>query len=249
MKMKAKLVFWIGLAVLVAIVIYHLNWDLVRALEFSTVWEYREVMVWALGMSLMIALIATAIGLVVGTLLAIVSQSSLPILRWIVVIYVEIFRNTPILVMLIWVHFALPILTGFTTTALQSGLIAMALQSSAYFSEIVRAGVGAVPRGQWEAALALGLPLRPRWTEIVLPQALRIIIPPLANLGISLFKATSILSILSISELMTVSTRISNFTFKPIEVLTVAACMYFIVGYLMSRGTLRLERHLREGER
>jgi ABC-type amino acid transport system permease subunit len=84
---------------------------------------------------------------------------------------------------------------------------------------------------------------------VILPQAARVVIPPLANLAISLFKATSILSILSISELMTVTTRISNVAFKPIELFTVTAVIYFVVGYAMSRGTLRLERRLSASER
>ena len=168
---------------------------------------------------------------------------------WAVVVYVEIWRNTPLLVQLIWVHFALPLVTGLTTTALQSGLIAITLQSAAYFTEIVRAGIEAVPKGQWEASRALGLPRRTMWMSVILPQAGRIIIPPLANFAISLFKATAILTVLSINELMTVTTRISNVAFKPLELFTAAAVIYFVIGYAMSRGTLRLERVLQAANR
>ncbi|MGH6953903.1 MAG: amino acid ABC transporter permease [Alphaproteobacteria bacterium] len=232
-----------------ALVAYSLNWELVRSLEPEVVWEYRVALLEGLLLTLLITAIATAFGLMLGTILAIMSQSPVAPLRWIVVAYVEVWRNTPLLVQLIWIHFALPILTGVTTTAFESGVLTMTLQSSAYFTEIVRAGIEAVPKGQWEAAHALGLPVRTRWGRIVLPQAGRLMIPPLANLGISYFKATAVLSILSISELMTVATRVSNVTFKPIEPLTAVAVIYFVLGYAMSRGTFRLERVLSAGRR
>lgn len=181
-------------------------------------------------------------------MLAIVSQSPIAPLRWLVVGFVEIFRNTPLLVQLVWIHFALPLVTGISTTALQSGVIGITLQASAYFTEIVRAGIEAVPRGQLEAAYALGLPARTRWLRVVLPPATRTMIPPLVNLTISFFKATAILSVLQVSELMTVTNRISNVTFKPIELFTAAALIYFIFGYAMSRATLRLERVLQRSE-
>ena len=238
----AFLAFLAGLGVLI-------DWELVGSLDFSVAWEYREVLFRGLRLTIWITMIATALGLLIGTLLAILSQSPVAVLRWLVVAYVEIWRNTPLLVQLIWIHFALPMLTGITTTAFQSGVITMTLQASAYFTEIVRAGIEAIHKGQWEAANALGIPAWNRWTRVILPQAARIVIPPLANLAISLFKATSILSILSISELMTVTTRISNVAFKPIELFTVTAVIYFVVGYTMSRGTLRLERRLRTSER
>lgn len=234
----AFLAFLAGLGVLI-------DWELVGSLDFSVAWEYREVLFRGLRLTIWITMIATALGLLIGTLLAILSQSPVAVLRWLVVAYVEIWRNTPLLVQLIWIHFALPMLTGITTTAFQSGVITMTLQASAYFTEIVRAGIEAIHKGQWEAANALGIPAWTRWTRVILPQAARIVIPPLANLAISLFKATAILSILSISELMTVTTRISNIAFKPIELFTVTAVIYFVVGYAMSRATLRLERRLR----
>ena len=171
-------------------------------------------------------------------------QSPLKIVRAAVIAYVELFRNTPILVQLIWIHFALPALTGWNTTALQSGILAIAFQASAYFAEIVRAGIESIAKGQWEAAYALGLSSWVRWTRVILPPAIRTMIPPLVNLTISFFKATAILSILQISELMTVANRISNVAFKPIELFTAVAVIYFVLGYLMSQATLRIERVL-----
>ncbi|MDH3691171.1 MAG: amino acid ABC transporter permease [Gammaproteobacteria bacterium] len=234
---------------LLVVLSFFLNWELLLSLDFSVVWEYREVLWRGLLLTLLLTAAAGFLGLFFGTVLAIVSQSPIAVLRWLVAAYVEIWRNTPLLVQLIWIHFALPIVTGISTTALQSGIIGITLQASAYFTEIVRAGIEAVPKGQWEAAHALGLPARTRWLRVVLPPAIRIMIPPLVNLVISFFKATAILSVLQVSELMTVTNRISNVTFKPIELFTAVAVIYFILGYVMSRATLKIEHVLQRSER
>ena len=238
----------LGAAILAGLA-YQLNWELVRSMEFGVVWQYRLPLLKGLGTTLFLTAVAGVLGLFFGTILAILSQSPIAPVRWIVVAYVEVFRNTPILVQLIWIHFAMPVLTGVNTTALESGVLAVTLQASAYFSEIVRAGIQAVPRGQWEAGYALGLPAVTLWTRVILPPAIRMMIPPLVNLTISFFKASAILSVLQVSELMTVTNRISNVTFKPVELFSAAAIVYFVLGYAMSRLTLRLEHSLRQSER
>ena len=244
-----KYIFPLTIAALLAVIGYLLNWDLILSLDFGVVWKYKAALWKGLELTFFITIVAGSVGLMFGTVLAMLSQSYFGVIRWIVAAYVEVFRNTPLLVQLFWIHFALPQLTGVGTTALQSGLIAMALQSSAYFCEIVRAGIEAIPRGQWDAAHALALPGRTIWMRVILPPAVRIIIPPLANLMISFFKATALLSILVISEFMTVTTRVSNYAFKPIELFTFAAIVYYILGSLMSRATMRLEIYLRKSDR
>ena len=230
-------------------ILYILNWDLLLSLDFSVVWEYRQVLLKGLALTIALTACAAISGLVSGTILAIASQSSIAPLRWLVAAFVEIWRNTPLLVQLIWIHFALPLVTGISTTALESGVIGITLQAAAYFTEIVRAGIESVPKGQWEAAYSLALPARIRWTRVILPPAIRTMIPPLVNLTISFFKGTAILSILHVSELMTVTNRISNVTFKPVELFSSIAIIYFVVGYLMSKGTLRIERFYQKRER
>ncbi|MDE0309976.1 MAG: amino acid ABC transporter permease [Acidiferrobacterales bacterium] len=232
-----------------AVFAYFLNWDLLLSLDFSVVWEYRVVLLKGLMVTLGLTACAAVSGLLFGTVLAIASQSAIAPLRWLVIAFVEIWRNTPLLVQLIWIHFALPLVTGINTTALESGVIGITLQASAYFTEIVRAGIESVPKGQWEAAYSLALPSRIRWTRVILPPAIRTMIPPLVNLTISFFKGTAILSILHVSELMTVTNRISNVTFKPVELFSAIAVIYFIVGIVMSKTTLRLEYFLQKRER
>lgn len=226
-----------------------MNWDYLAALNFGVAWTYREPLLAGFRVTLMLTAVASLVGLAGGTLLAMISQAKLQPLRWCVAAYVELWRNTPLLVQLIWIHFALPLLTHINTTVLQSGLIALSANVTAYFTEIIRAGIEAVDQGQWEAADALGLPRWSKWRFIVLPQATRIVIPPLASMVISLFKATAILSILSINDLMRVTASLSNYTFKPVELYTIAAIVYFLTGMLMTRASNWIERNYAKSER
>ena len=162
-------------------------------------------------------------------------------LRWLILSYIEVLRDIPLVVALFWIHFALPVATGISTTAFESGFIAMALQSSAYLADVARAGIAAVPRGQWDAADSLGLSRQWKWLDVVLPQAFKIMVPPLANVALGYFKASSVLALLSVGELMTVALRISNYTFKPIETLTTVGAIYLVLGYVLSSLTYRLE--------
>ncbi|MBC6436915.1 MAG: amino acid ABC transporter permease [Rhodobacteraceae bacterium] len=229
------------LVAVVAAGVWNLNWDTVLNLDFTGLWRFRVAIVKGFGMTLALTAAAVLCGILLGTLLAIAMQVRFRPLQWLVIGYVETFRNTPILVQLIWIHFALPVITGIPTTAIVSGVIAIVLQASAYFSEIVRAGIQAVPKGYWEASDALGIPVITRWTHVILPPAFRTMIPPLVNMTISFFKTTAILSVLSVGELMTVSGRISNATFKPIEILTLVALIYFVFGWLISLSARKIE--------
>ena len=244
-----KYAFPIVAIALLGVLAYFLNWQLLLSLDFSVVWEYRVVLLKGLVVTLALTACAAIGGLLSGTILAIASQSNIAVLRWLVIAFVEIWRNTPLLVQLIWIHFALPLITGINTTAVESGVIGITLQAAAYFTEIVRAGIESVPKGQWEAAYSLALPSRIRWTRVILPPAIRTMIPPLVNLTISFFKGTAILSILHVSELMTVTNRISNVTFKPVELFSSIALLYFVVGIIMSKTTLKLEYFLQKRER
>ena len=219
-----------------------IDFDFLASLDFSVPWEFRWQLLKGTGMTLFLAMASSVIGLLLGILLAIVIRSGHVTVRYSALAYIEFFRNTPLLVQLIWIHFVLPMATGVNTTPLVSGLIALTLNVTAYFCEIARAGINAVPAGQWEAAAALGLRPFPVWTKVVLPQALRVMIPPLANMVINIFKATAILSILAVDDLMRVAIRISNSVYKPVEMITAAALIYLVVGSLLAFSADALER-------
>ncbi len=219
-----------------------IDFEYLATLDFSVPWKFRWQLLNGAMVSLYLAFVSSVVGLALGIILAIIIRSKFVVVRYVVLAYVEFFRNTPLLVQLIWIHFVLPLATGINTTPLMSGTVALTLNVTAYFCEIARAGINAVPIGQWEAARALGLHWFPIWGKVVLPQALRVMIPPLANMVINIFKATAILSILAVDDLMRIAIRISNSTFKPVELISAAALIYLVLGSVLAFGADWLER-------
>ena len=212
-------------------------------LDFGVVWEYLPALLSGLAVNLALtALGFLAGGVVLGTLLALAGLSRHRWLRWPAFAFVEFWRSTPLLVQAIWVHFALPAITGVSTSAFGSALLALVLNVSAYCGEIIRAGIMGVPKGQLEAARALALPRWIAWRKVVMPQALRLVIPPLVSSIISIFKATAILSVLSIADLTRVAQRVSAYTYQPVEIYTAAAVLYFACGSVVAWAGWRVER-------
>jgi His/Glu/Gln/Arg/opine family amino acid ABC transporter permease subunit len=221
---------------------YFIDWSQIRALDFGIVLKYWRPLTVAAGMTILITVSALALGLLLGVSLAILLKLPVGPLCYIIIAYIEIWRNTPLIVQLFWIHFGLPVVTGISTTALESGSLALTLQSSAYLADIARAGIQAVPRGQWDAVKALALPARTKWLEVILPQALKIMIPPLGNLAVSFLNGSALLGVLSVGELMTVSAKVSDYTSKPVEIMTVTALLYLAINLLTSHLISRLER-------
>jgi polar amino acid transport system permease protein len=220
---------------------WNINWSFVANLDFSVIYKYRAALLQGLINTVLITLSSLLLGLLLGFAFACLTYVRFAPLRWLIAAYVEVLRDIPLVVALFWIHFALPVVTGISTTVFESGFIAMALQSSAYLTDTVRAGIQAIPKGQWDAADALGFTLAHKWLDIILPQAFRIVIPPLANIALGYFKASSVLALLSVGELTTIATRISNYTFKPIETFTFVGLVYLVLGYTLSTLTFRLE--------
>lgn len=227
---------------IVAGVVGLVDWKFIRTVDFSTLWIYRFALLEGLGFTLLLTGLSVLMGLVAGTALAAGLQAPIGPLKWLISGYIEIFRNTPLVLQLFWIHFAVPGFTGVSTTPFQTGLIAMTLQSSAYLADVARAGIQAISKGQWDAADALGLTTRTKWFDIVLPQALKIMIPPLANIAVGYFKASTVLALLSVGELMTVAARVAQHSFRPIETFTVVGLIYLVMSAVFSGLTYRLER-------
>jgi His/Glu/Gln/Arg/opine family amino acid ABC transporter permease subunit len=221
---------------------YFIDWSQIRVLDFGVVLKYWRPLTVAAGVTILITSSALVLGLVLGVGLAILLELRIGPLRYVINAYIEIWRNTPLIVQLFWIHFGLPVVNGISTTALESGSLALTLQSSAYLADIARAGIQAVPRGQWDAAGALALPARTKWLEVILPQALKIMIPPLGNLAVSFLNGSALLGVLSVGELMTVSAKISDYTSRPVEIMTVTALLYLAMNLLTTYLTSRLER-------
>ena len=237
----------VAIGVLLGVPLAFADWDFLQKLDFGAVWKYRATLLSGLATTIAYTLGGIGVGYPLGLCLAILGRSKLIAIRAIVIAYVEFWRNTPLLVQLFWIHFALPLIIGGSLTTAQSGFIALTANIGAYYCEVARAGINSISSGQWDAARALGLRGVPTWRLIIFPQALRIIIPPSTNLILSIFKATSILSILGIGELMRETVRLSNFTFRVVEFYTATAFLYLIFGLVVAILSRRLEKHLDGG--
>jgi ABC-type amino acid transport system permease subunit len=163
--------------------------------------------------------------------------------------YIELFRNTPALVQLIWIYYCLPILTGLDLSALVSCTIALMAYGSAYIAEIFRAGIKSIDPGQVEAARSSGLSYLQTMREVVLPQAIRRMIPPLVNESVTLLKFSSLVSILGVADLTYQAQVLSTTTFRPIEIFTFIAVVYFILCSALAWGAQLLERRMAVADR
>ncbi len=226
-----------------------MDWTVLTGFDFEVIWRYLPALLKGLWMNIVLTGLGfIAGGIVLGTLLAIANLSRLAVIRWPAFIFVEFWRSTPLLVQAIWMHFAFPVFSGLQTTPFQSALLALVFNVSAYCSEIIRAGILGVPKGQFEAARALGIQATTMWIKIILPQAVKLVIPPLVGTTISIFKATAILSVLAINDVMRAAQRVSSYTFKPVEIYTTAALLAFAVGLVITIAGARLEQHMKRTE-
>jgi polar amino acid transport system permease protein len=155
--------------------------------------------------------------------------------------YVEVFRCTPLLVQIVWFYYALPILLNFSLPAWLAAGLGLTLYMGAFCAEIFRAGVISIGRGQWQAGRALGMTHIQLMRRIVLPQAVRRMVPPLVNQSITQLKNTALLYVVAVPDLMYTGSIVTAETFRPLEVYTSVAAMYFMMLYPMTLFAKRLE--------
>ena len=168
------------------------------AWNFSVVWDYRIVFFWGAVVTAQLTAFAFVMALVIGFVMALMRLSESRWVRGPAAVYVEIFRSTPALVQLVWIYYALPILTGLQLNNFISVGIGLGLHTSAYYCEVIRAGILAVDRGQTDAAKAIGMRRAQIMRRIVLPQAVRFMVPPFMNETANLIKLTSLGSVLAV---------------------------------------------------
>jgi polar amino acid transport system permease protein len=215
------------------------------AWHFQIVWDYRQVFFRGAVVTAELTLAATLIGVTLGLALGLMRRSQYAPLRTPASIYIEAFRSTPILVQLVWIYYALPILSGLQMGNVTSVAIGLGLHSAAYFAEIFRAGVNSIDKGQWDAARAIGMQYQQLMRRIILPQAVRRMIPPFINEFATLIKLTTLGSVLAVNELLHESTNLINNTYRPLEIYTVLAIAFAILIYPFIYASQRLEQHWR----
>ena len=218
-------------------------------LDFSSVWQYWPFLYHGALTTLKITAMAAVLGFILGVLLSLIKISKCKPLVWFGNFYTSIFRGTPLLVQLCIVHFGLPQLTGMTLTTMQSGVLTFSLNSAAYISEIFRGGINAIDRGQYEAAMSLGVGYRDMMKDIILPQAVKHILPSLVHEAISLVKESSILSYIGAVELLRAADQITVLTFRFFEPYLVIALIYYVFVMLLSMVASRVERWVNRSDR
>lgn len=212
--------------------------------NFGPVWENADVLLRGAFGTLRLFAICAVAGLLLGLLIGLARQSPRAWLRWPATAFVEFFRNTPVLVQILWFYFALPILAPFEISPLAAAALGISLNSAAFTAEIVRGGIASIDRGQWEAARALGMTGAQAMRRIVLPQALRRMLPALTNRGIEIFKMSTLASAVAYVELLQQGKLLASLNFNPIETYTVIAVIFFLCLLPLVQATYWLERRL-----
>lgn len=196
---------------------------------YSEMLKYFPFLLAGLGMTVVMSLGAIMGGSIIGLLCAIGRTSSRKTVRSAIAFYSNVFRSTPPLVQLLLIFYALPILTGYSFSGVQSGLIGMSLYAGAYLSEVFRAGIGSVGKGQHEAAEALAMPGHTAFIRIILPQAIRNMLPALTSSAIIIVKDSALLSFVSVSDLLRNGQVVASVMHRNMEVLTVVAFLYLLL--------------------
>jgi len=207
----------------------------------SASWVY---IIGGLGVTLQYTLIAVACGFLLGIAVALCKVSQLKALMWPAHVYTSIFRGTPLLLQLILVYFALPSFIAYPISVLEAGIIAFSLNSAAYVSETIRAGILAIDRGQFEAARALSIPYGLMMKDIILPQSLRNILPSLVNEIVNMIKESALISTIGGMDIMYRAQRVAAEQYAYFKPLCVAGICYYVVILILSILGSRLESKL-----
>ena len=195
--------------------------------------------------TLWLSAVTVVLGTVLGMFVALLRMGKIKVLNWIADAYIEVLRGTPALLQLYFFWIGLPKLLPFLNLSdTMCILVAMTVNASAYISEIIRAGIGAVDRGQWEAARSIGLSEVHVMTHVILPQAVKNILPALCNEFISTIKGTSLASVFFVGELMTSYKTVASATFLQMQSLLIAGVIYFTITFTLSKLLKILERRL-----
>jgi polar amino acid transport system permease protein len=211
--------------------------------SFQTIIDNFPLMLWATRLTLLVSVLGVLIGLIIGALLCVGSLSSNAVLRRASFTYISFFRGVPLLVQLLLAYYLLPSV-GINVPPLVAAVITVGLCSSAYVSEYIRGAIASISPGQREAAVAIGIPPTAIWTRIILPQALKISLPSIVNELILLVKASSLVSVVGVSELTLMSRAIQAATYRPLEIYTATAIIYLAINLALAAIGRMLERRL-----
>jgi polar amino acid transport system permease protein len=199
--------------------------------DWSVVWRNADALIEGTELTVVLAVVTMAVSIPGGMLLALMRLSGIRPLALASAGFTELFRNLPLILVVYTAYYILPVATGLSFPPVVTGIVALSLNVSAYNSETFRAGIASIRKGQSEAAYALGMTRWQAAREIILPQAVRRVLPVLASTWVSLFKDTSLVSVISVGELAYNSMRLRAQTYRVLEMLTAMAAIYWALGY------------------
>ena len=215
---------------------YQFRWD--------TVFGSFDFLMSGLQMTLVISAVTLVLAMIMGLIIALMDMSRFAPLRWIGISIGEVIRNTPILVQLLWAYYVLPIVFGVRIESLTALIFGLSLYQAAFISEVYRSGIQGVPKGHREAAQVLGLTPVQSFLRIVMPQAIRMTLPPLASNFVQLIKFSALGAVISVSEITRRGMELSATNFRPLETFTFIAVVYFLICWPLAMAIRWWERRL-----
>lgn len=216
-------------------------------MDFQLIIDSIPILLKGAWITVIVTIISMAFGLIFGMLAALSKLSKIKILRWLANQYIDIIRGTPLLVQLFIIYYGLPQI-GITINPFSSAILGLSINTGAYVAEAIRSGILAVDQGQREAAAALGFSSSQTMRLIIIPQALKTMIPPVGNQFLLLIKDSSLVSTITLVELTRTAQRIISTTYKPIELYIAAAVIYYVISLLATKLLNLLEKRARISE-
>ena len=197
--------------------------------DFQFLLRYAPLFWKGIGVTLAFTTVTILAGLLLGLLIGLGRLSRAKLINWPLIAFIEAFRCTPLLVQIVWFYYALPVMTGIQMSAITAGGLVLSFYTAAFYAEIFRGGILSIERGQWDAARAVGLSRWHMMRLVILPQAIRRMVPPFMNQSITQLKNTSLVSTIAVPDLLYQGTLITGDTYRPLEVYTVVALIYFVL--------------------
>ncbi len=211
--------------------------------DWSIIWQYRGELLGGMATALEVAAVGLLISIVVGLALAVGRMSRRPVSS-LATLWINVFRGVPALVSVLWVYFGWSLLLGINLSVFEAGVVALVLLYGAFLAEIFRSALEAIPRGQREAGMAVGLHRARVFVHVVLPQATKIAIPNVGSMFIGMVKTTSVFSVIGLLEVIHVTENIEATTFQPFVLYTAAAAIYVTIAFLLDFAFRLFERSL-----
>ena len=215
--------------------------------SFAFLWRYRTLFLTGVEVTLAYTAGTILLGLLLGLLIGIARLSKFRLINWPLIAFIEAFRCTPILVQIVWFYYALPVITGWQIPAIAAATMVLTFYTAAFYAEIFRAGIVSIEQGQWDAARALGLRHWPLMRQVILPQAVKRMIPPFMNQSIIQLKNTSLVSTIAVPDLLYQGQLVTADTYRPLEVYTIVALIYFALLFPATIFAQWYERKLAKG--